>query len=148
MTLSPTYALAALALALLAAAGCNTRTMANEKHCRALSADECRADSTCVAVGGKGLEPLPAAVAQGKRCEPGCAKGWMPDECVWTPPAPGSPPDRTAADGRVCTGPPRCQLNRTNSGDHCFDPDPPCAGCRQVFDHCQSANLCSGVICP
>lgn len=140
----------ALALVVLFSAGCNTKTARNERRCRTLSADECRADDTCVAVGGQGLEPFPPAVAEGRRCEPGCAKGWMPEECVWTTPAANLAvdPTRLASDGRLCTGPARCVVNRTNTGDYCFDPSPPCGGCRQVFAHCQSVNLCSDVICP
>lgn len=132
----------------LAASGCNTKTMANDRRCRALSAEQCRSDSSCIAVGGKGLEPYPPSIAKGERCEPGCAKGWMPEECTWGPRRDDTPADRVAKDGRACLGPARCQLNRTNTGDYCFDPNPPCGGCRQVFDHCQSVNLCSGVICP
>lgn len=130
---------------------CNTRTSANDARCRTLSADDCRADTTCVAVGGPGLEPYEPAIREGKRCEHGCAKGSMPEECTWisaSAAATPADPGRISSDGRVCSGPARCELRMTNSGDYCHDPDPPCFGCRQMFDHCQSANLCSGVICP
>ena len=138
-------------LLVVLSAACNTRTAANERRCRTLAADECRADDTCIAVGGKGLEPFEPSILAGKRCEPACAKGGLPEECSWTAAsaaATPADPSRIASNGRVCAGPARCQLNRTNNGEYCHDPDPPCFGCRQVFSHCQSANLCSGVICP
>ena len=136
------------ALLLTTGAGCNTKTRANERRCGSLGADACRADPTCVAVGGPVLEPHPPAIVEGGRCEPGCAKGWMPDECGWAPARAGAAADRVAHDGRVCDGPPRSQVQHSSTGDHCQDPTPPCGVRREVFVSCQSANLCSGVICP
>ena len=136
-------------LSLIAALGigCNSKTAANDRRCRTLSAAECRADDTCVAVSGPQLEPYPDAIQQGKRCEPGCAKGFMAEECVWAKAGSDPAEVRVANDGRLCTGPARCELRQTSSGAYCVDPRPPCGGCRGVFAKCQSANLCSDVIC-
>jgi hypothetical protein len=152
----PSRPLAGATCAVLLLLACNSRTREHQAHCAALPADACRADQTCVAIGGPDLEPDPASVAQGRRCDPGCASGGLAPACDWaTPPPQGADPRRMAKDGRYCAGAPRCELQRPtpnayNSapGEYCVDPDPPCAGCRQVFHQCRSANLCSGVICP